>query len=167
MRAMTFNVVTCAGTPRRSAAGFTLIEILVTITVLAVVMAIGTPSFRSFTNSQSIRSTSFDLNSALTLARSEAVKRNGAVTVTRRNNDWSQGWTVTASDGSVLHSSERASNRVTAVNATAAVTFNQTGRTTSAANIEWELATVHGSPKQYRCITLDPAGLPRVTKEEC
>lgn len=148
-------------------AGFTLIELLVTLAVIAVLMAVGTPSFRSFTNGQSIRSASFDLNHSLTLARSEAVKRNGLVTVTRRNNDWSLGWTVTAADGTVLHSIERTSNRVTTSSGSASVTFNQVGRTTGAATVQWELETAPTSAKQYRCITLDPAGMPRVTKEEC
>jgi len=151
----------------RSTAGFTLIELMVTLAVVAALMAVGTPSFRSFTNNQAIRSASFDLNSALTLARSEAVKRNGQVTIARRNGNWSLGWTVTAADGTVVQNTERASNRVTASNATASVTFNQSGRVAGNAVVNWELETVPSSNKQYRCITLDPAGMPRVSKEAC
>lgn len=55
--------------------GFTLIELMVTITVLAVLLGIGIPSFRSMIENNRIAAASNDLVSALQLARSEAIKR--------------------------------------------------------------------------------------------
>lgn len=68
-----------AGRPRNRAAGFTLIELLITITIVGILAAVALPSFRSFVAQQRIKTASFDLMSMLTLARSEAIKRNANV----------------------------------------------------------------------------------------
>lgn len=70
-----------AGRPRNRAAGFTLIELLITIAIVGILAAVALPSFRSFVAQQRIKTASFDLMSMLTLARSEAIKRNADVTL--------------------------------------------------------------------------------------
>src|SRR4051812_49326639 len=78
--------------------GFTLIELMVTIAVAAILLAIVVPSFRTFTQSQRIKSGSFELYSALALARSEAVKQRANVTVTANSGGWNKGWTISGAD---------------------------------------------------------------------
>jgi type IV fimbrial biogenesis protein FimT len=67
-------------TMRSSQQGLTLIELMVTITVLAILVGTGVPAFASFINNS--RMTSFVNATVATarLARAEAVRRNGAVT---------------------------------------------------------------------------------------
>lgn len=60
--------------------GFTLIELVVTVAVLGILTTMALPSFRSFLASQRIKTASFDLMSMITIARSEAIKRNIDVT---------------------------------------------------------------------------------------
>lgn len=60
--------------------GFTLIELVVTVAVLGILTTMALPSFRSFLASQRIKTASFDLMSMITIARSEAIKRNTDVT---------------------------------------------------------------------------------------
>ena len=55
-----------------SAAGFTLPELLIVLTVLAVLMAAGLPSFGEFVRNQRLKTASFDLFSTLVMSRSEA-----------------------------------------------------------------------------------------------
>ncbi len=91
--------------------GFTLIELVVTMAVLAIVVTIAAPSVQGIMQRSRLVSTTNDLVSALMTARSEAVKRGGAVTVCKTGNpdaaspscnagaNWSDGWIVFADDG--------------------------------------------------------------------
>lgn len=64
---------------RRFGAGFTLIELMVTIFVAAILMAIAVPSFQHITTSSRLTTTANSLVSALHVARMEAIKRNADV----------------------------------------------------------------------------------------
>lgn len=70
-----------AGRIRRELRGFTLTELLLTIMVAAILAALAAPSFREFIANQRVKTASFDVMSMLTLARSEAIKRNATATL--------------------------------------------------------------------------------------
>ncbi|HEY0682394.1 MAG TPA: GspH/FimT family pseudopilin [Steroidobacter sp.] len=70
--------------PPRSA-GFTLLELLVTVSVLALIVGIGVPSFQDIIRRNRLTEQTNGLLSALALARSEATKRSGIVTVCPAN----------------------------------------------------------------------------------
>jgi type IV fimbrial biogenesis protein FimT len=78
---------------RKSSQGFTLTELLVTLAILAILVTIAVPSFSSLIATQKTRNASFDLSSAMTLARSEAVKQNTTATVST-STSWATGWTL-------------------------------------------------------------------------
>lgn len=61
--------------------GFTLIELLITVAMVAVVLAIGIPSFKSTIERNQLATMANEFMSALNIARSEAVKRGTAVAV--------------------------------------------------------------------------------------
>lgn len=61
--------------------GFTLIELMFTLIVLAVLLGIGVPNFRDFIRNSRLSSAANDLLADLNLARSEAVKRRVPVTL--------------------------------------------------------------------------------------
>lgn len=69
-----------ASTPS-SLRGFTLIELLVTITVLGIVLAIAVPSFQDLIRRNRLSSETNNLVSALAIARSEAIKSGGIITI--------------------------------------------------------------------------------------
>jgi len=66
--------------------GFTLVELIVTMTILTVVLVIAGYSFTGFTQRNRVNATSDDLVRALSLARSEAITRGAAVTACRSAN---------------------------------------------------------------------------------
>lgn len=92
-----------------------MIELMVGIVILAILLAVAVPSFQSAVASSRLTTTTNDLVSALSAARSEAIRRGSRVTVCKSSNgtqcttagDWSQGWIVytdptrTATDAAV------------------------------------------------------------------
>ena len=56
--------------------GFTLLELLITVTVIAIVMAFAIPSMREFTQNDRLTTNINTLIGHLALARSEATKRS-------------------------------------------------------------------------------------------
>jgi type IV fimbrial biogenesis protein FimT len=101
--------------PRR---GFTLVETLAVITLLAVVAVMATPSFVAWHVRDQVDARAKALASTLAYARSEALRRGARVTVCRIDaarhclaagqpcgdgvTDWSCGWAVLAERGGTL-----------------------------------------------------------------
>ncbi|GGL96606.1 GspH/FimT family pseudopilin [Pseudomonas asuensis] len=103
----------------RSARGFTLIELMVTVAVLAIVLTIAVPSFNNLIQSSRARALVSELNGALQIARSEALKRRKNVIVCPRNDtgtdcdsgaDWSSGWLVRQVSGDIIRIWEKQTN---------------------------------------------------------
>jgi len=59
--------------------GFTLVELMITLAVAVILIAIAVPSFRNLTLSNRLTTTANDIVGALNVARMEAVKRNASV----------------------------------------------------------------------------------------
>jgi type IV fimbrial biogenesis protein FimT len=62
--------------------GFSMIELMVVITIMAVVMALGIPSYNEWIQNTKIRSAAESIQNGVLLARAEAVKRNARVQFT-------------------------------------------------------------------------------------
>jgi len=60
-------------------AGFTLIEILIGITIMGILLVMGIPSFKSWIQNTQIRTATEAIQNGLELARAEAVRRNTQV----------------------------------------------------------------------------------------
>lgn len=91
--------------------GLTLIELMVTISVLAILIGLAAPSFGSMARTWQRDAASRVISDHIRLARSEAIKGSRQVSICPLNNtengcdgtvtDWSVGWAVIA-DGTVL-----------------------------------------------------------------
>ena len=90
-------------------AGFSLLELMVVITIVAVLMALGVPSYRYVTNSNRVSAEVNALLGDLQFARSEAIKEGATVTVcptsdptanlpicNPASSEWDKGWIVTS-----------------------------------------------------------------------
>jgi type IV fimbrial biogenesis protein FimT len=75
--------------------GFTLIEMMITLAVLAIVTAIAAPSFRGVLLDNRVSTWSSEFISALNIARSEAIRRGTAVSVVPAAGGYVDGWTIT------------------------------------------------------------------------
>ena len=63
--------------------GFTLPELMITLALAAVILGIGAPSFQQFRLNNRLSNTANDLLSVITVARTEAIKRQRNVAVCR------------------------------------------------------------------------------------
>ena len=61
--------------------GFTLYELLITVIIIGVILAIGVPNMAEFTQNSRMASTSNDLLSSFQLARSEAARSKTNITI--------------------------------------------------------------------------------------
>lgn len=75
----------------RRVAGFTLVELMITIVVLAIIIAIAAPNFTSLINSNRLTGAGNELIAVLQTARTEALRRNRTVTVCSSANGTSCG----------------------------------------------------------------------------
>ena len=80
--------------PCRPQRGFTIIELMITAEIVAILAAIGVPSFNNLILSTRIKNGASDIYGALILARSEAIKRGANVTITPTSSSWINGWQV-------------------------------------------------------------------------
>lgn len=81
--------------------GFTLVELLITLAIVAIVATQAVPNFRVMVQNNKLIAKKNEFITTLNLARSEAVKRGTRVTVCASTNktacnsdDWSKGWIV-------------------------------------------------------------------------
>ncbi len=77
--------------------GFTLMELMVTVSIAAILMGIAVPSFTSTIASNRLTTNANALITVLSFARSEAIKRGKQVTVLRKgatSAQWESGWNV-------------------------------------------------------------------------
>lgn len=130
--------------------GFTLVELLVTMAVGGILLAIAIPGYAFLVNTSKLAAVTNDLVSAIQLARSEAVKRGTRVTVCKTDNamvalpvcnaaaNWEQGWLVFIDGGlrgvvdagdTVLRQQDRASGAVsiTASNFSTYISYKSSG----------------------------------------
>lgn len=65
----------------RPAQGVTLVELLVTVAIIAILLAMGAPSFQTFIQNTQIRTAAEGMLAGLNLARTEALRRNTRVSL--------------------------------------------------------------------------------------
>ena len=82
---------------RTSPRGFTAIELVIVMAIVAVLAALALPDLSNLLVNQRLRAAGTDLMSSLIVARSEAIKRNGPVEIRPASGtDWTKGWVVSA-----------------------------------------------------------------------
>jgi len=146
---------------RHRAQGFTLIELIMVVAILAILAAITAPSMRDFVKAAGVRGASSDFYSALVAARAEAIKRRASVSVAPAvGTSWTSGWTV-ASGGSTFQKADPLPSEVAVKDAATTITYGANGRVSAGAQtVVFYIAGSTTIPA--RCVSIDTNGLPRV-----
>jgi len=162
---------------RRRDSGFSLIEMLTTLSVLVILLAIASPGLASLTSANALSSAQGELAAAMMLARGEALKRGAQVgliaTSPVRGSEFNGGWTVfvDANANGILDADEtivrvqpafRGDMRVTTAGGETLLAFNGRGFLTPAAMVSVTVCSSLAA-KSYR-IRLEPVGLSDVAE---
>ena len=123
--------------------GFTLLELMITVSIVAILLAIGVPSFRYVTTSNRTAGEVNGLMGDMHFARAEAIKEGQTVTVCASTDGktcsgaaaWNTGWITfpgtgnPASTAAILHVQGQfyGADTLNASGATSAVQFNREG----------------------------------------
>jgi len=146
--------------------GFTLIEAIIVMSIMAILAGLSTSSFVWLNQSTQIRGAAFDLVADLDFARSEAVKRNDDVIVAPVAGAWVNGWTVTAG-ATVLRQRAALSGQVDFAAAPGALTFDGAGRASLVTVGNFQICPPSGGNLSGRTIRVDASGLSRSTRTDC
>ena len=159
--------------------GFTLVEIMIAIAVVAILLTIGIPSFRYVTNSNRIAAEINGLLGDMQFARGEAIKDGQPVTVCVSTDAltctggvrWENGWivfsdangnaTVDGADALLrVQKTFASTDTFRATNTVTAVTFNRMGYANGIAN--GTLIALHDSTNTSnwtRCLSITLVGM--------
>jgi type IV fimbrial biogenesis protein FimT len=147
--------------PPSRCAGFTLVELMVALVVLAILTTVAIPSFNGFILNQRVKATAFELVATLNYGRSEAIKQNQAVTVQAVSGDWLQGWTLQA-NGATLRAWDPPGRLDIDANVTA-ITFQRDGRANAAVTFD-VCDEKFSADVTRRTVRLDLSGRPNLTR---
>lgn len=65
----------------KCSSGFTLVEMMIAVAIMAILLAVGMPAFQTFIQNIQIRTAAESMQSGLNLARTEALRRNARVSL--------------------------------------------------------------------------------------
>ncbi len=148
--------------------GFTTVELMVSVTIMAILLGVAIPSFQDASLNSQLRSMANNLVASSHLARSEAFKRNAVVTLCVSSNGttcgtggWEQGWIVRTATNVLERQQAVASGyRISAAGGNASLLFQPTGAGSTADTLTVCRATPSVG-KVQRTVAIDAAG--RVT----
>lgn len=147
-----------AGKPAQT--GFTLIELMIVIVLLAVIAAVAVPGFQTLVENNQVTSSTNRLVGALNFARSEALREGQQVTLQPTGGDWGQGFEIVMG-GDTLRQFQGSETRM-AISGNA-VTFRGNGLATN----NETLRLCGDSGGNDRRIDISRGGQVTTTEEDC
>jgi len=139
-----------------SMAGFTVIELLVTVMVLAILATIAAPNMTAFILSTRVRGAATDLYSALIFARSEAIKRNANIDIVPIS-AWQGGWQV-KSGATVLTQQDAYPATLSIVGPAGTITYQRDGRLSGNATATFTVSAPSNTRVTTKTVNVDLGG---------
>ena len=141
--------------------GFTIPELMMALGIASILMAVAVPPLMSMVAAQRVKTATFDLYSAMSYARNEAIKRNAVVTIAPRNGAFSNGYDLVVA-GMTLRSQVGSPGISISSPPGVPLAFDGYGRLTAPTRYQMELTSgsVGATPK--RCLVINASGLPAI-----
>ena len=74
--------------------GFTLVELMVTIAVAAILLGVAVPSFQTVSRNNAVKATANDLMSTINMARQQSMSTRSNIEVGPAAGGWDDGWAL-------------------------------------------------------------------------
>ena len=140
-------------------AGFTLTELLVTVSIVAVLLTLAVPSFTNLILAQNVRTGASDLQTSLIFARGEAIKRATDVKMVPAAGDWKNGWTVELANGAVLRREAPLNSQLAAMSGST-ITYQSNGHIPPPVIPTIKVYVSGNTHVAARCLAIDLGGRP-------
>ncbi|MBD9499202.1 GspH/FimT family pseudopilin [Pseudomonas sp. BGr12] len=147
--------------------GFTLVELMVTLAVLAILSTLAAPMFGDLIQRSKVDAASGELAHLLQYARSEAITRASAVTITASSGNWVGALSVATSSETLRQYGSEGINGGSAVTATgsaSSLTFRAAGTLNGAAQ---SIRLCPSSGSSGRLLSISSSGQITSTTTEC
>jgi type IV fimbrial biogenesis protein FimT len=145
----------------RMQCGFTMTELMVAVGIAAIIAAVAAPPLMAMIAQQRVKTATFDLYSAMSFARSEAIKRNAIVTIAPRPGGFNNGYDLTVG-GAVLKSQLGSPDVAITAPVGVPLAFDGYGRLTSPNRYQLELTSGQVSNTTKRCLVVGTTGRPTI-----
>lgn len=159
--------------------GFTLLELLITVAIVGILMAIGVPAMQQFLAEQAAAASADELAEGIRFARTEATKRGVAVKICAStdtaqasptcagagDDNWRAGWIVVDANGNLIRVQE-AMRSISTVDSSAAaeIDFVASGMPSTAGGATFILTPVGESDVRVRTVAVNAQGRVKVSK---
>lgn len=141
--------------------GFTLVELLLTLTILGILATVAVPSFVDIIKKQKVKDMGTEIQLALVKARSEAIKQNDNVTLAPVTaNDWTSGWRISGASPET-----RSPFTGVAIAGPTNVVYQSSGRIAGSISPAFDISAPNSNVHQ--CVSVDLSGRPYVKAAAC
>ncbi len=141
--------------------GFTTVELMVAVGIAAIIAAFAAPSLMTMVATQRVKTATFDLYSAMSYARSEAIKRSAVVTITPHTGGFGKGYDLSVG-GTVIKSQQGDPNVSISAPTGTPLAFDAYGRLTTPALYQLELSSGQPGVTPKRCLVVSTTGRPSI-----
>lgn len=158
----------------RNLQGFTLIEMMVVLALLAIFATIGIPAYENITTTNRMAAEMNEIVRDIQFARSTAIETgtqtdicpaNAAIAsatdpacLATTSTNWSNGWSVYAYGTTHVYRIHAAIQDYLSSNTQGPISFNRNGFTTQAATIQMTLNNAQNNTNDRNCLTLTTVG---------
>ena len=154
--------------PRR-ARGFSLVELATTVSIVAVLAGVATPSLTSLMTRHRVEDATTDLFTALLKTRGEALMLNSDVSMVPVGGAWASGWQVPdpSNPGAYFDVHDPIANVAIKASGSSAIVYQFNGRMRDGAAPTFELSSTIAGATTRTCVSVDPGGRPYTKDGPC